>query len=116
MSVLTIPTFGDVSIAKGGAQEESERVGDFAPSLSGKMRSDSIGRRDVWQFATVEYPIADCRTIRGILLGTLPITVSGDAIGGSVAVHPRQVRITPVSDGADLLGVVSFDLHRTTPV
>lgn len=110
MAALTIPTFGDVLIAKAGVTESKERIGDFDRAFSGAMRSDSRATKRTWSMSTVEYAIADARSIRDVLTGTMPITCSGDILGASTSVHARNVRLSYGDDAGALTAVVSFEL------
>lgn len=110
MAALTIPTFGDVLIAKQGVSETKERIGDFDRAFSGAMRSDSRAEKRVWSMFTVEYAAADARSIRDILTGTMPITCSGDVLGASTSVHARNVRLTYGDDAGALTASVSFEM------
>lgn len=111
MAALTLAMFGDVPLAKNGVSETTEIIGDFARSFSGKARSDLRATPKSWVFTTVELDLSDAESLRDELLGAPPLTVSGDVVGGSIAVVPRNVRMTYGDDNGALTAVVSFELH-----
>lgn len=76
----------------------------------GEMRSDVRAHHRLFRVTTPMLATADMETLRSTLLGTQPLTVSGDLIGTDAECHARAVRIEPVTADA---WIVSFELHES---
>lgn len=99
----------DVKVAD-GTTYEVEQYGDVGRAFSGKMRSDIRAHHRVFRVVTPPLSTSDMQTLRSALMGTQPLSVSGDMIGTASNFHARDFSFRPVT--ADDW-VVSFTLHET---
>lgn len=76
----------------------------------GEMRSDVRAHHRLFRVTTPMLATADMETLRSTLLGSQPLTVSGDLVSNPADFHTRRVRVDPVTEDA---WVVSFELHET---
>lgn len=99
-----------VPVAPDGASEEAELIGDRDRMFDGTMREVSDGLKRRWPIATTPMAAADYATLRAVLVGTPPVTCSGDILGATVSCFVEMGGATPGKVAGTLRRVLRFTL------
>lgn len=102
-----------VPVAPDGAQEEVVEIGDRARAFDGDMRGTVRSRKAVWRITTTPQTTTASDTLKTALITTtLPVTCSGDFIGGTENCVPEYLGRRAVKVGAGHRMVTEFLLHE----
>lgn len=104
-----------VAVARDGAKEQSTPLRDMQRMQDGTLRAVVVGggTKRSWSITTKIVDSASAATLRTALVTTsLPVSCSGDLLGGSVNCIPTLVSYDPVSVGGVLCRVVVFTLDE----
>lgn len=100
----------DVQIARDTSYDVQDFGDEGQRAYVGEMRSDVRAHHRMLRVTTPMLATADKNTLVTILLGTQPLTVTGDMVGTSADFHARSIFVEPITADA---WIVSFELHET---
>lgn len=113
MTMLTVGTFTNVPVANDGAKETPELIRDRQRMQDGSMRVLDVAQKRNWSITTKTMAESDASDLRDEVTTTsLPVTCSGDLLGGSVACVPELTGYQPVNVSGTLMYKVSFTLFE----
>lgn len=105
-----------VPVALDGATVEMELIGDRARAFDGTMRSTRRATKRRWQIKTAPMTAADAQALLAVLLGTPPVTCTGDCFvppaGASVLCDPEVRTLQHVATGSADRRTLEFILHE----
>lgn len=102
-----------VAVGASAPNEGVDDVTDYARMFDRSMRVLVRTRKRSWEVVTTHLSDADRTALEAKLNATtLPLTCSGDILGGSVDCIPQRRGVTPVWVNGARRSVVAFTLHE----
>lgn len=101
-----------VPVAVDGASQEFETLGDRARAFDGTLLSTRRAVKRKWQVKTAPMPMVDALGVVNALLGTPPISCSGDLLGGAVSCDAEVTSSQYVATAGTARRSIEFTLHE----
>lgn len=97
-----------VPVPPGGVRKRPIAIGEQDRAMDGTPLSDVTGHRDEWTVRTLDMTRANANALEAVLRGAMPVTCSGDLLGGTISC---DVVVGETSDAEVGRFVVEFTLR-----